>query len=76
MGRGKAKDPETVRGAHAWVLVPSGRMFASGDGIVAKLGLGLPLEAAVGRVEDLWRVSGRAPPPRKRRVWGARIAHS
>ena len=58
------------------VLVPSGRMFAAGDGIVAKLGLGLPLEAAVGRVEDLWRVSGRAPPPRKRRVWGARIAHS
>ena len=50
------------------ILVPSGRAFRSGDGIVAKLALGLPLEAAVGRVEDLWRVTGRPPPPRDRRV--------
>ena len=58
------------------ILVPSGRMFGPGDGIMAKLGLGLPLEAAVARVEDLWRVSGRSPPPRNGRVRGAKIAHS
>ena len=57
------------------ILVPSGRMFAPGDGIVAKLGLGLPLEAAVARVEDLWRVSGRPPPPRNGWVRGAKITH-
>ena len=50
------------------ILVPSGRAFAAGDGIMAKLGLSLPLEAAVARVEDLWRATGRPPPPRKRRV--------
>ena len=50
------------------IRVPSGRTFGPGDGIVAKLGLRLPLEAAVGRVEDLWRVAGRLPPPRVRRV--------
>ena len=50
------------------IRVPSGRAFGPGDGIVAKLGLRLPLEAAVGRVEDLWRVTGRLPPPRRNRV--------
>ena len=45
------------------ILVPSGRAFGPGDGIVAKLGLSLPLEAPVGRIADLWRVAGRAPPP-------------
>ncbi len=50
------------------ILVPSGRAFGPGDGIMAKLGLSLPLEAAVGRIEDLWRVTGRPPPPRRRRV--------
>ena len=50
------------------ILVPSGRVFAPGDGIMAKLDLSLPLEAAVARVEDLWRLSGRLPPPR--RWWG------
>lgn len=49
------------------IMVPSGRAFGPGDGIVAKLGLSLPLEAAVGRVEDLWRVAGRLPPPRRSR---------
>ena len=52
------------------IMVPSGRTFGPGDGIMAKLGLSLPLEAAVGRVEDLWRVTGRPPPPRRRRVRG------
>ena len=52
------------------ILVPSGRAFAPGDGIMAKLGLDLPLAAAVARVEDLWRVSGRLPPPRRRRGRG------
>ena len=52
------------------ILVPSGRVFAPGDGIMAKLGLDLPLAAAVARVEDLWRVSGRLPPPRKPRGRG------
>ena len=47
------------------ILVPSGRTFGPADGIVAKLGLGLPLEAPVGRIVDLWRVSGRPPPPRR-----------
>ena len=46
------------------ILVPSGRVFGPGDGIVAKLGLSLPLEAPVGRIADLWRVAGRPPPPR------------
>lgn len=50
------------------IRVPSGRAFGPSDGIMAKLGLSLPLEAAVGRVEDLWRVAGRLPPPRVRRV--------
>ena len=50
------------------ILVPSGRAFGPGDGIMAKLGLSLPLEATVVRVEDLWRVSGRPPPPRSRRA--------
>ena len=49
------------------ILVPSGRAFGPGDGIMAKLGLSLPLEAPVGRIEDLWRVTGRPPPPRRRR---------
>jgi len=49
------------------ILVPSGRAFGPGDGLMAKLGLSLPLEAAVARVEDLWRVAGRLPPPRS--VW-------
>ena len=52
------------------ILVPSGRPFGPGDGIMAKLGLRLPLEAAVGRIEDLWTVSGGKPPPRKGRVRG------
>ena len=52
------------------ILVPSGRAFGPDDGIMAKLGLSLPLEAAVGRVEDLWRATGRPPPPRRRRVRG------
>ncbi len=43
------------------ILVPSGRMFAPGDGIMAKLGLSLPPEASVAWVEDLWRVSGGGP---------------
>ena len=50
------------------ILVPSGRPFGPGDGIMAKLGLGLPLEAQVTRIGDLWRVTGRPPPPRGRRV--------
>ena len=50
------------------ILVPSGRAFAPGDGIMAKLGLSLPLTATVVRIEDLWRVSGRLPPPWRRRV--------
>ena len=50
------------------ILVPSGRLFGSGDGIMAKLGLSLPLEAAVARIGDLWQVTGRPPPPRSRRV--------
>ncbi len=50
------------------ILVPSGRSFGPGDGIMAKLGLPLPLEAVVGRIEDLWRATGRPPPPRRRRV--------
>ena len=43
------------------VLVPSGRAFGPGDGIMAKLGLPLPLEAVVGRIEDLWRATGVRP---------------
>lgn len=54
-------------GAALQILVPSGRAFAPGDGIMAKLGLDLPLEAPVGRIRDLWLVSGRTPPPRTRR---------
>ena len=50
------------------ILVPSGRTFGPGDGIMAKLGLPLPLEAVVARIGDLWRVAGRLPPPRSRRV--------
>ena len=52
------------------IRVPSGRAFGPGDGILARLDLSLPLEAAVGRVEDLWRVAGRLPPPRKSRGRG------
>jgi hypothetical protein len=54
------------------ILVPSGRAFGPSDGIVAKLDTRLPLEAAVARLGDLWRVSGRLPPPRGRRVRGRR----
>ena len=50
------------------ILVPSGRAFGPDDGIVAKLDLSLPLEAPVSRLGDLWRVTGRPPPPRGRRV--------
>ena len=50
------------------ILVPSGRAFGRGDGIMAKLDLPVPLEAVVARFEDLWRVTGRPPPPRRRRV--------
>ena len=50
------------------ILVPSGRAFGPGDGIMAKLDLSLPLEAPVSRIGDLWRVTGRLPPPRSRRV--------
>ena len=50
------------------ILVPSGRPFGPGDGIMAKLGLDLPLEAPVARIVDLWRVTGRPPPPRSRRA--------
>ena len=53
-------------GAALQILVPSGRAFAPGDGIMAKLGLDLPLQASVGRIRDLWLVSGRTPPPRMR----------
>ncbi len=56
------------------ILVPSGRTFGPGDGIVAKLGLSLPLQAPVGRVVDLWRVSGRPPPPPTRPSGDGRIA--
>ncbi len=56
------------------ILVPSGRAFGPGDGIVAKLGLSLPLEAPVGRMFDLWRVAGRPPPPRTRPFRDGRIA--
>lgn len=52
------------------ILVPSGRAFGPGDGIMAKLGLPLPLEVVVARIGDLWRVTGRPPPPRRRRVRG------
>ena len=50
------------------ILVPSGRAFGPEDGIMAKLGLPLPLEAVVPRIGDLWRVTGRPPPPRWRRA--------
>ena len=50
------------------ILVPSGRAFGPGDGIMARLGLDLPLEAPVARIVDLWRVTGRPPPPRNRRA--------
>ncbi len=43
------------------ILVPSGRAFGPGDGIVAKLGLSLPLEAPVGRIVDLCGGSPPAP---------------
>ena len=56
------------------ILVPSGRAFRPADGIMAKLGLDLPLEAPVRRIEDLWRVSGRPPPPRTRLSGDAAIA--
>lgn len=56
------------------ILVPSGRVFGPRDGIMAKLGLDLPLEAPVGRIRDLWLVSGRPPPPPTRRYGDARIA--
>ena len=56
------------------ILVPSGRAFGPEDGIVAKLGLSLPLEAPVGRIADLWRVAGRSPPPRTRPFMGGRVA--
>jgi len=52
------------------ILVPSGRAFGPQDGIMAKLGLPLPLEAVVARIGDLWRVTGRPPPPRRRRDRG------
>ena len=52
------------------ILVPSGRAFGPDDGIMAKLGLPLPLEAVVARIGDLWRVTGRPPPPRRHRVRG------
>ena len=48
------------------ILVPSGRLFGAGDGIMAKLGLSLPLEMVVTRVEELWAVSGARVPPRGR----------
>ena len=57
------------------ILVPSGRPFAPGDGIMAKLGLSLPLEMIVERIEDLWRVSG-GQPPRQGRVRGANTRNS
>ena len=41
------------------ILVPSGRVFGPRDGIMAKLGLDLPLEAPVGRTDDLCRVRTR-----------------
>ena len=56
------------------ILVPSGRAFGPRDGIMAKLGLDLPLEAPVGRIADLWRVSGRPPPPPTRPFGDARTA--
>ena len=59
-----------LRNALLQIRVPSGRTFGPGDGIVAKLGLSLPLETTVARVEDLWRVAGRLPPPRKSRDRG------
>ena len=55
------------------ILVPSERVFGPADGIVAKLGLSLPLEAPVGRIEDLWRVTARPPPPRRRRFGEAEV---
>ena len=36
------------------IMVPSGRAFGPGDGIMAKLDLSLPLEAPVSRIGDLW----------------------
>lgn len=45
------------------ILVPSGRLFGPRDGIMAKLDLDLPLRTPIGRIADLWRVSGRPPPP-------------
>ena len=56
------------------ILVPSGRPFAPGDGIMVKLGLSLPLEMPVGRIEDLWAVSGGLP-PRQGRVRGAKTTN-
>ena len=61
-------DEVTIRG------LERRRMFGPGDGIVAKLGLSLPLEAPVGRIADLWRAAGRPPPPRTGWAGDGRIA--
>ena len=52
------------------ILIPSGRIFDPGDGIMVKLGLSLPLEMIITRIEELWTVTG-GQPPRKGRVRGA-----
>lgn len=57
------------------ILVRSGRALGPGDGIMAKLGLVLPLELTIRRIEDLWRVSGRMSPPRRREERAANIGN-
>lgn len=54
-------------GATRQILVPSGRTLASGNSIMAKLNLGLRLEAPVGRFCELWLDSDLTPLPRMRR---------
>ena len=56
------------------ILVPSGRLFGPRDGIMAKLDLDLPLRTPIGRIRDLWLVSGRPPPPPTPPSGGARTA--
>jgi hypothetical protein len=61
MGAGGA-----VLGAHAWAYLrrdPAYRAAWAAHGVP-------PRFEAAGRVEDLWRVAGRLPPPRRRRGRG------
>ena len=53
------------------ILIPSGRVFDPGDGIMVKVGLTLPLEMTITRIEELWTATG-GQPPGKGRVRGAK----